>query len=586
MFKAIFEKIFGTKAERDAKNRQPEVNAINFRFEELKSFDDETLKAETVRFKAAIADAGSENDAVRAALDGLMVDAFAVVKETCRRFQERCYSWDVVGAMTDWDMVPFDVQLIGGIVLHEGNVAEMATGEGKTLVATMPLYLNALAGRGTHLVTVNDFLARRDAMWMGPIFTWLGLSTAVLQDERVAGDPSYLVDGTIEDGVVLTPCSRKDAYSADITYGQQSLFGFDYLYDNMSIRPEDLRHRFGKMADPDENPFYFAIVDEADQLLIDEARTPLIISGPVPDSNQHQYEHVKPLVDRLVRRQVNIINGLADEGEQLWKDDEVYEAGLRLLKVQRGAPKHKRLLRLVQDADIKTQINRVEMDYIRDKRQHELDEGLLYYIEEKSHVAELTDEGRESLSPTDQDRFTLPDLAVHIQAIDDISDDSDAEKSQKKDDAHRDYAEAASRIHSLSQLIRAYGLYAKDEEYVIQDNQVVIVDEFTGRLQPGRRFSDGLHQALEAKENVKVEHDTQTTATITVQNYFRMYNGLAGMTGTAETESTELYQIYKLEVVVIPTNQPIRRPDLDDIIFRTRKEKIDALIEEVKQLNE
>ena len=564
-----FIKRFFSKSRRELKRLRPTVDEVNEIYETLSDISDDELRGKTNEFRNRL-----ENGET---LDDLMLEAFAVVKETCRRFTERKMTWDVVGNEQTWEMIPFDVQIIGGMVLHEGRIAEMATGEGKTLVASMPLYLNGLDGKGAHLVTVNDFLAKRDGNWMGPIYHWLGLSVAILQDPNANnGVESWKVEYDEENGYYLDSVPRQTAYACDIVYGRQDQFGFDYLYDNMAWDNKDLRHR----------GFNYAIVDEADQLLIDEARTPLIISGQVPESKSGIYKEMKPLIDSLVKKQTRLVAQIADEAEKLLEtDDHLYEAGAKLLQVHRGAPKQRKLRRLREDASVQRLINRVEMDYTRDKRLGELDEELLYVIDEKQHVAEITENGRSTLSPSQAEKFVLPDLSEVIKRIEDSEELDDDQKKDQVQKAYQDYGRVAERVHAMGNLIRAYGLFESDVNYVVQEDKVVIVDEFTGRLQPGRRFSDGLHQALEAKENVTVERDTMTVATITVQNYFRMYEKLSGMTGTAETEENEFFSIYKLDVIVIPTNRPVRRFDLDDVIFRTQREKYNAIIDEVEQLN-
>ncbi|MBD3237818.1 MAG: preprotein translocase subunit SecA, partial [Candidatus Eisenbacteria bacterium] len=548
-------KAFGTKHERDLRILQPRVAEINEAYEQLAELSDEALQAKTEAFRARLA-AGET-------LDDLMVEAFAVVKEACRRHVGQ--SWSVVGHETLWEMVPYDVQLIGAIVLHEGKIAEMATGEGKTLVAVMPLYLNALAGKGCHLVTVNDYLARRDSEWMGQILRFLGLRVGVIQHD-------------------MDPAARRAAYACDVTYGTNNEFGFDFLRDNMAVRKEDQVQR----------PHFYAIVDEVDSVLVDEARTPLIISGPVAASDQ-RYDSLRDPVDRLVRGQTRRVTEIlgqaetllgeaqaaAERGEAKLAGDKEYEAGVRLLQVQRGAPKHKRFLKLVADENLKPLIQRVEGDFMRDKRLHTLDDDLYYSIDEREHSINLSDEGRAALHPGDPDYFVLPDLSERVGAVDADESLSPKERVARKQEIHLAYARKADELHTIHQLLRAFCLYEQDVEYVVQDGKVMIVDEFTGRLMPGRRFSEGLHQALEAKERVRVEGETQTWATITLQNYFRLYEKLAGMTGTAETEASELWEIYKLDVVVIPTNEPIRRIDYNDQIFRTRREKYNAIIEEI-----
>ena len=603
-------KLFGSKHERDIKKFAPQVKEINAVYGTLHALSDEDLKAKTDGFKARIKDETSEyrknleqmqhrlleqmsteersslveeGDATEheimeieaETLDEIMPEAFAVVKEVCRRFKEREMSWERAGERITWREVPYDVQLVGGVVLHQGKIAEMATGEGKTLVAAMPIYLNALSGRGVHLVTVNNYLARRDAMWVGPIYLSLGMTVGIIQDRRMDGEEAYLLVGKDGD-YKIEPCEHKDAYDADITYGSKDQFGFDHLYDNMAVRVEEIMQRRHN----------YAIVDEADSILIDEARTPLIISGPVPEST-HRYEEMKPLVQKLVRRQTEVVNGILSEGEKGMKDEaDEYKAAVLLLQVQRGAPKNRRFMKLLQEEGIKKLITRVELDYMRDKRMGEIDEPLYYSIDERSHVVELTERGRESLSPEEQDSFVLPDLSVELQEIEEDEALSDEEKTEGQDKAHREHALKSEAIHNVHQLLKAYSLFEKDVHYMVDGGRVIIVDEFTGRPQPGRRYSDGLHQGIEAKENVQIEQETQTIATITLQNYFRLYEKLAGMTGTAETESAELFQTYKLDVAVIPTNQPVRRIDYDDLIFKTKREKYNAIVEEIARLHE
>jgi len=555
--------LFGSKHDRDVRRVEPIVEQINQQVEGFRDLSDVELQAKSAEFKARIAQAleGVEGEAERlaaerAALDEILPEAFAAVKEACRRLVGR--EWPVVAIPIRWDMVPYDVQLIGGVMLHEGKIAEMATGEGKTLVATMPLYLNALTGRGAHLVTVNDYLARRDSEWMGEIYKFLGLTV-----------------GCIQQG--MDPPQRRAQYACDITYGTNNEFGFDYLRDNMAVRPE---HRV-------QRGFAYAIVDEVDSVLVDEARTPLIISGPVEHSDQ-AFDELKPLVDRVVRAQTQLANQWLAEAEALIKDpQQEYAAGEKLLQVQRSAPRHKRFTKLLSDQPgLKKLITRVELDYLRDKRMHELDEALVYVIEEKQRNVDLLEKGRELMSPQDPDRFVVPDLAAQLSELEGREDLTPEQKIQERDEIYRTYAAKNERIHNIQALLKAYSLYEKDVEYVVQDGKILIVDEFTGRLMPGRRYSDGLHQAIEAKENVKVEGETQTLATITLQNFFRMYQKLAGMTGTAETEAREFWEIYKLDVSVIPTNKPNVREDAEDVVYRTKREKYNAVIEEIVACHE
>ncbi|MDZ7375581.1 MAG: preprotein translocase subunit SecA, partial [candidate division KSB1 bacterium] len=592
MLEKILTLIFGSKHERDIKRIRPIVAEINEYYQQFHELSDDALRYKTIEFKRRIQERVSdiqdqiydlqqqlredvdsdvpidterireeikalekeEKEAIDEVLLELMPEAFAVVKEACRRLVG--HSWSVSDIPITWDMVPFDVQLIGAVVLHEGKIAEMATGEGKTLVASLPLYLNALVGKGAHLVTVNDYLARRDCEWMGKIYETLGLAPAFITND-------------------MNPSQRQKAYNADITYGTNNEFGFDYLRDNMAIRVEDVVQR----------GHYYAIIDEVDSVLIDEARTPLIISGPVEHSTQ-RFDEVKPRVAQLVRSQTNLVNKLIAEAEHLLEQGEEYEAGKKLLQANRGAPKNKRLIKVLHEPGAKKLIHRVEMDYLRDKRLHELDEELYYSIDEKTHVIDLTEKGREALSPNDPSMFVLPDLATELEQIDKDPNLDEAAKQEAKSRVQAEYAEKSERIHNITQLLRAYSLYERDVEYVVtEDGKVVIVDEFTGRLMPGRRYSDGLHQAIEAKEGVRIERETQTLATITLQNFFRLYQKLAGMTGTAETEAHEFWQIYKLDVVVIPTNEPVRRIDYNDQIYRTKREKYNAVIAEIEEMH-
>jgi preprotein translocase subunit SecA len=554
MLTSFLTSIFGSKRERQLKSVRPLVEDVNRYFEHFRqTLSDDDLPKMTEQFKQRL-EAGET-------LDDILPEAFALVKDTCRRMLGK--RWDVVGQPTDWDMVPYDVQIIGAMVLHQGKNAEMATGEGKTLVATMPLYLNSLDGQGAHLVTVNDYLAQRDSEWMGGIFNALGVSVGCILNH-------------------MSPGERRVAYSRDITYGTNNEFGFDYLRDNMAIHVEDIVQR----------QYHYAIVDEVDSVLIDEARTPLIIAGPVSSNTNVLFEQSKPSVERLVKLQRDRINDLVIEAENLLTKesaDEQYEAGRLLLKAYRAAPKHKRLSKLLSEEGSKVLMRKAEHDYMLEKRLNELDEELLYVIDEKQHTIDLTEEGRELLARyegADADIFLLPDLTEELHAIESREDLSSDQKLKLMDELQLTYSARSEKIHNISQLLRAYSLYEKDVEYVVQDEKVFIVDEFTGRMMPGRRYSDGLHQAIEAKEGVKVEGETQTIATITLQNYFRLYDKLAGMTGTAETEEAEFWDIYKLETVVIPTNEDVRRTDHDDVIFKTKREKYAAIIDEIKELYE
>jgi preprotein translocase subunit SecA len=549
MLKTILKSVFGNNHERQIRRVEPIVEEINRLCEEWNALSDEQLRAKTAEFRERLA---AEKDS----LDDLLPEAFAAVKQACKRLCGR--SWDVCGIAIQWEMVPYDVQLIGGIMLHEGKIAEMATGEGKTLVATLPLYLNALSGRGVHLVTVNDYLARRDSQWMGEIFTFLGLSVGCIQNQ-------------------MDPPLRREQYACDITYGTNNEFGFDYLRDNMAVRPENRVQR----------PFYFAIVDEVDSVLIDEARTPLIISGPVEGEDQG-FAELKPYVEKLVRAQQTWVAQTMSEAEKLLAADEKeYEAGIKLLQVQRASPKHKRYVKLMSDQPgLKKLVTKVELEYLRDKRIHEIDEDLLYTIDEKSRNVDLLEKGRTLMSPSDPDHFVVPDLTAQLAELEGREDLSPEERISERDRAYREYGVRNDQIHSIQALLKAYSLFEKDVEYVVQDGKVLIVDEFTGRLMPGRRYSDGLHQAIEAKEGVRVEGETQTLATITLQNFFRMYEKLAGMTGTAETEAGEFWEIYKLDVAVIPTNKAINRNDQNDVVYRTKREKFKAVIDEIALCHE
>ncbi|HEY6192147.1 MAG TPA: preprotein translocase subunit SecA [Bacteroidota bacterium] len=590
----LISKIFPSKSEKDIRRIIPIVEQINASCAEFEHLSDEELKGKTVEFRQRIKDAIQEveeqitelreqlkdpdslsleeREAIyleieekqkeidartKEVLAETLPEAYAVVKEACRRLVGT--SWDVTGRKVEWDMVPFDVQLIGAVVLHEGKIAEMATGEGKTLVATMPLYLNALPGRGVHLVTVNDYLALRDSQWMGRVFEFLGLTVGCIQSQ-------------------MDPLQRRKEYAADITYGTNNEFGFDYLRDNMVISPDELVHR----------GYQYAIVDEVDSVLIDEARTPLIISGPVK-TEDHKFAEMKPRVERLVNAQRNLVTKIVAEAEQFLAQGKEEEAGVQLLRAFRGLPKHKRLMKLLAEQGNKKLMQKTEMEYLRDSgsRLHEIDDELYYAIDEKDHSINPSEKGRELLAGGSQDKdfFIIPDVGSEVAHIENDASLTPEQKQVKKDELNLLYAERSDRIHTVTQLLRAYSLYELDDEYVVSDDgKVMIVDEFTGRLLPGRRYSDGLHQAIEAKEGVKVERDMQTLATITLQNYFRLYKKLAGMTGTAETEAAEFFEIYKLDVVVVPTNQPMIREDMDDVIYRTKREKYNSLIQEIEGL--
>ncbi|MDP2479271.1 MAG: preprotein translocase subunit SecA [Candidatus Palauibacterales bacterium] len=598
MLKSLINSLVGTRFEREMKKLQPIVDEIKRHESRLGDVSEEQIRAQTARFQeqirertAALEEEGSDlrerrrhsedpgeradltqriaeldeelGELTQEVLDEILPEAFATVREACRRLLGR--EIHVTGNTMTWDMVPYDVQLIGGIVLHQGKIAEMATGEGKTLVATMPLYLNALAGKGAHLVTVNDYLARRDSQWMGAVFEYLGLTVGCIDDAE---------PGTQ---------ARRDAYGCDITYGTNNEFGFDYLRDNMVVRLEDRVQR----------GHAYAIIDEVDSVLIDEARTPLIISGPVGKDDQGIYHKYNNQVADLVRRQGRIVRELVAEGEKLLEesreeDDSAreHEAGQLLLAAQRGDPKNRRLMKLLNETGVKQLVQRTEGDLMREKRLHEIDELLLYSTDEKGHTIQISDQGLDVLSPSDPEAFVVPDLSQRVKKVEDSEDLSASDKREAVEALEREYAEKSEKIHIIHQLVKAHALYEKDVEYVEEGGQIVIVDEFTGRKMPGRRWSDGLHQAVEAKEGVTVQGETQTLATITIQNYFRMYDKLAGMTGTAETEEGEFHEIYGLEVVVIPTNRPVRRVDQEDVIFRTKREKYASLLEEIERLHE
>jgi preprotein translocase subunit SecA len=589
----ILKKIFGDKHTKDTKLLWPIVDEIKEEYEKIKDLTEEELKAKTIEFKEKIQNYTSElrqqieslkerlradedfdrqplydelaeqedllNDKYEEILDQLLPEAFAVVKATCQKLVGK--TWTVAGNKITWDMVPYDVQLMGGVVLHQGKIAEMATGEGKTLVATLPLYLNALTGRGAHLITVNDYLALRDSEWMGEIYKFHGLSVGVILN-------------------TMNPDDRKREYDCDITYGTNNEFGFDYLRDNMAIEKQNQVQR----------KYNYAIVDEVDSVLIDEARTPLIISGAV-DVDDQKFDEMKPKVERLVRLQGSFVAKIVADAENLLKEDpNSPEGGIALFRAYRGLPKSNKLTKVLSEPNNKKLMNSTEMEFLREKAKnmHIIDEELYFVIDEKNNTIDLTEKGREELargSGIEKDFFILPDLGTEISKFENDKTLSDQEKVRKKDALYQHYSVASERIHTIHQLLKAYTLFEKDDEYVItEEGKIAIVDEFTGRVLPGRRYSDGLHQAIEAKENVKVEKDTQTLATITLQNYFRMYNKLAGMTGTAETEEGEFFEIYKLEVVVVPTNQPCIRSDEDDAIYKTRREKLNAVIDQIEEL--
>lgn len=547
----LLKNLFGTKNERVIRQIFPLVDLINDFEEQYRSLTDEQLKAKTEEFRVRLQKEET--------LDDILPEAFAAVKNACRRLVGQ--SWDVCEHSVTWEMIPFDVQLVGGIVLHRGNIAEMATGEGKTLVATFPVYLNAITGKGVHLVTVNDYLAKRDSQWMGKVFENLGLTVGCLQNDM---DPSI----------------RREQYACDITYGTNSEFGFDYLRDNgMATSTEEQVQR----------GHHFAIIDEVDSILIDEARTPLIISGPAASST-HRYDKLKPIVNELFQKQQILCNRLLREAKELLdknKEDEL--GGRKLYQVLLGTPKQKQLAKMMEDPDIRKHLDRTQLSFMGDLKGaelNELKEELYFNIEEKSQEVTLCEKGRDLLNPENRDEFILPDLVEQLQDVDRNEEISDEEKEKQKQALQSDFEETSQKIHNLNQLLRAYALFEKDVEYVVAENKVMIVDEFTGRLMPGRRYSDGLHQALEAKEGVQIEKETQTYATITIQNYFRLYKKLSGMTGTAETESNEFRDIYKLDVIVVPTNEGLHRVDHNDVIYKTRREKFNAVVDEIAQLHE
>ena len=633
---ALLKKVFGDKSQKEIQALKPLVAEVNKQYEALSSISNDELRAQTTLLKKEISDytASEESqiaelkqqaaalepekihekeqifdqiDELTKAVDekleevllNILPKAFAVVKETARRYKElgsievtatdwdRDYaaansnvsiegdkaiwqnSWEAAGSEITWDMLHYDVQLIGGIALHKGTVAEMQTGEGKTLVATLPVYLNALAGKGVHLVTVNDYLARRDSEWMGPLFEFHGLSVDCIDRHQPNSE------------------ERRKAYKADITYGTNNEFGFDYLRDNMAGDPDSLVQR----------KHHYAIVDEVDSVLIDDARTPLIISGPTPKGDQQQFEELKPNIKRLVDAQKSLVTSiLADAKKKLSSlstdspnKDEIKEGSFLLFRAFRGLPKNKALIKFLSETGVKAAMQKTENYYLQEqgKNMPEVDKELYFTIDEKNNSIELTEKGLDLISGKENpDFFIMPDVGSLLTDIEGNEALSAEEKVQKKDEVVQDYGVKSERIHTVNQLLKAYTLFEKDVEYVVMDGKVKIVDEQTGRIMDGRRYSDGLHQAIEAKESVKIEAATQTYATITLQNYFRMYHKLAGMTGTAETEAGELWDIYKLEVMVIPTNRPIQRKDHEDKVYKTKREKYNAIIEEIVELSE
>ena len=623
-FTDVFKKLFGTKADRDMKAIRPTLNKVLEAYKEIDLLDDDALRArcQGLKDKIQAAIAADENriaqikeelekdiplkqkealateqdklvkkvdEIIEKVLDEILPDAFAIMKSTARRFAqnetirvkatqfdrdlsttkefvtiEGDYAvwqnhWLAGGNEMTWDMVHYDVQLIGGIVLHQGKIAEMATGEGKTLVATLPVFLNALAGKGVHVVTVNDYLSKRDSEWMGPLYMFHGLSVDCIDKHQPNSE------------------ARKKAYACNITFGTNNEFGFDYLRDNMAT----------SMGDLVQKKHHFAIVDEVDSVLIDDARTPLIISGPVPKGEDQQFMEYKPLVERLYSAQKTLVNQLLNDSKKLIADGNEKDGGLLLFRAYKGYPKYKPLIKFLSEPGMKQLLQKVENYYMQDneREMHIVTDELYFVINEKQHSVDMTDKGRDLITGNLEDTnfFVLPDVGAAIAEVQKSGLSAD-EKQVRKDEILADFALKSERVHTVNQLLKAYTMFDKEIDYIIQDGKIKIVDEQTGRIMEGRRWSDGLHQAVEAKENVKVEAATQTFATITLQNYFRMYHKLAGMTGTAETEAGEFWSIYKLDVVVIPTNRPIARNDQNDLIYKTKKAKYDAVINKVVEL--
>ncbi|MEO6447059.1 MAG: preprotein translocase subunit SecA [Gemmatimonadaceae bacterium] len=604
MLKGMFAKVFGTRHERERKRVQPIVDAINAEFERLHGVSEEELRGQTAKFRQILAErtgaleariaelkdlkrttkeleeretidtelggadgrGGLEKElrsTIAEVLDELLPEAFATAREAARRLLAS--DVPVTGHELKWDMVHYDVQLVGGIELHLGRIAEMATGEGKTLVATLPLYLNALPGKGAHLVTVNSYLARRDSQWMGHLYHYLGLTVGCLDDTE---------PGTLE---------RRGAYAADITYGTNNEFGFDYLRDNMVLSLDQRVQR----------AHWYAIVDEVDSVLIDEARTPLIISGPVGNENDGSYAEHNGSVLRLFRRQSESANVLVADAERALEEGRKDDAALGFYKARLGTPKNKRLMKALNEPGVKTLVQKMELEHLADRKlsvskqqYRDTENDLFFVLDEKGHSVHLTDRGIDELSPDNPDEFSLPDISTEIHRIERDDEMAPQEKLDARKAIEGEYAIKSEKLHIVHQLVRAHALYEKDVNYVVQDAQVLIVDEFTGRTMPGRRWSEGLHQAVEAKEGVQVKGETQTLATVTIQNYFRMYEKLGGMTGTAETEESEFHQIYHLDVSVIPTNRPIVREDRQDLIYKTRREKFNAIVDETRRLHD
>jgi preprotein translocase subunit SecA len=633
MFKKLIGNILGSKAERDLKAVNPILKEILTAYENIKNLSNDELRAKTTEFKERIAAGVNEEeskineiklqiennpdmdidqkeklyeevdklekvsyDKSQEVLNQILPEAFSVIKETARRFKEnetveviasqmdrdlaarfdhvnivgnKAYydnKWMAGGNIIQWDMVHYDVQLIGGAILHQGKIAEMATGEGKTLVATLPIYLNALPGKGVHIVTVNDYLAKRDSEWMGMLFMFHGLTVDCIDKHEPNSE------------------SRRKAYLSDITYGTNNEFGFDYLRDNMTGNPEEMVQR----------PHNYTIVDEVDSVLIDDARTPLIISGPTPKGDNQLFDELKPNVQKLYAAQRNFVTKILAEAKHLLSkenpsEEDQKKGGELLVRAHHGLPKNKALIKFLSEPGMRTLMTKTEAFYMQEqnKHMHIINDPLYFVIDEKNNSIELSDKGIDLLSESynDSNFFVLPDLGAELAEMDKLN-LPEAESTQKKSQLTADFSIKSERVHTVNQLLRAYSMFEKDVEYVIMDNKVKIVDEQTGRIMEGRRYSDGLHQALEAKENVKIEAATQTYATITLQNYFRMYNKLAGMTGTAETEAGELWDIYKLDVVVIPTNKPITRDDREDMVYKTKREKFNAVINEIVTLVE
>jgi preprotein translocase subunit SecA len=560
MFSFLLKRFSGRHYKKFLEKARPTVARINELEKSYQALTDEQLRAKTDEFRARVAAAQDK----RAALEEVLPEAFATVKNAARRMVGRTVI--VCDHELTWDMVHFDVQLIGGMALHQGKISEMATGEGKTLVATLPLYLNSLTGQNTQLVTVNDYLARRDSEWMGHLYNFLGVSVGCIQQQ-------------------MPPDLRREMYTRDITYGTASEFGFDYLRDNgMATRKEDQVQR----------DYWYCIVDEVDSILVDEARTPLIISGPAPIEREQPFTRLKPGVDRLVNDQVRLCNRIVTEAKDLLEkptasDEDRLTAARKMLQVKMGHPKNKQLLRLMENGAWRKLLDKTETELNSDLNKEELyriKEELFFVIDERQHQADLTEIGRGKLRPDNPDAFVLPDLATEFSDLEKDARFTPEEREAKKLDSQQKFAGVSEEIHAISQLLRAYSLYERDVEYVVTpDGKVLIVDENTGRVMPGRRWSDGLHQAVEAKENVSIERETRTYATITIQNYFRMYEKLAGMTGTAETEATEFNDIYRLAVQVIPTNKPCIRVDRNDSIFKTRRDKYAAVVKEIEEAN-